>query len=227
MSRTAKAASSKGVAKRRPRKSSEPANVGEEGSASFLPIGGITKELRRLSGTVIGLASNATDLSLQVAGAAARGPRQKAAVKAAGERLRKAREAAGLTTRELSHAIDLSDEELLNRAETGRVALPFEVILRLAAVLGRHDPLTFALNLTRSFNPRLWQMLEDAGIGRLVVQAGRERELANIYRANDAARKLSHKEYEAVLAFVKSAFDMAVTFHARSKASSAAKRGAS
>jgi transcriptional regulator with XRE-family HTH domain len=178
-------------------------------------IGGIAKELRRLSGTVLDMASNATDLSLQMAGVAARGPRQKAAVKAAGEWLRKAREAAGMTTRELSHAIDLSDEELLDRAETGRVALPFEVILRLASVLGRHDPLTFAINLTRSFNPRLWQALEDLGVGRLVVQAGRERELANIYRANDAARRLSHEDYEAVLAFVKSAFDMAVGLHAR------------
>jgi transcriptional regulator with XRE-family HTH domain len=196
----------------------------EEARSGFSPIGGITKELRRLSGTVIGMASNATDLSLQMAGAAARGPRQIAAVKAAGEWLRKAREAAGLTTRELSHAIDLSDEELLNRAETGRVALPFEVILRLASVLGRHDPLTFALNLTRSFNPRLWKMLEDVGIGRLVVQAGRERELANIYRANDAARKISHEDYEAVLAFVKSAFDMAVQFHAQTKADRARPR---
>jgi transcriptional regulator with XRE-family HTH domain len=179
-------------------------------ASSTLAIAG---ELRRLSGSLIDLAGSAADFSLSAAQAAARGPRQRAAVRTAGEWLRRARETAGLTTRELSRAIDLSDVELLERAETGAVALPFEVILRLAAVLGRHDPLTFALRLTRSLNPRLWKALEDVGIGRLIVQAGRERELANIYHANEAARRLSDEQYAAVLAFVRAGFDLAVQFH--------------
>jgi hypothetical protein len=95
-----------------------------------------------------------------------------------------------MSTRELGQAIDIDNPELLEQAEVGRVALPFEVILRLAGVLGRHDPATFAMKLARSYNPGLWKALEDLGVGKLVVQAGRTR-TANIYRANDAARKLS------------------------------------
>jgi hypothetical protein len=45
-----------------------------------------------------------------------------------------------------------------------------------------------------------------------VVQAGRERELANLYRGNDDARRLSDEEFAEVLAFTKTAFDMAVRF---------------
>jgi hypothetical protein len=86
------------------------------------------------------------------------------------------------------------------------------VILRLAGVLGRHDPVTFAMNLARTYNPALWKALDDLGIGRLAVQAGRERELANIYRANDAARRLSDKDFAAVLGFTRAGFDMAVAF---------------
>jgi transcriptional regulator with XRE-family HTH domain len=58
----------------------------------------------------------------------------------------------------------------------------------------------------------LWTALEDLGIGRLVVQAGRERELANVYRGNDAARRLSDEDFAAVLAFTRQGFDMAVAF---------------
>ena len=128
--------------------------------------------------------------------------------------LRQAREAAGITTEELGRAIDITDPELLDQAEVGKVALPFEVILRLAGVLGRHDPVTFVMKLARSYNPQLWKALDDLGIGRLAVQAGRERELANLYRANDAARRLSDEDFSAVLGFVKTGFDMAVSFQA-------------
>ena len=92
------------------------------------------------------------------------------------------------------------------------VALPFELILRLAGVLGRGDPLTSVMKLTRAYNPDLWKALEDLGIGKLVVQAGRERELANVYRGNDAARRLSDEDFAAVLAFTRQGFDMAVAF---------------
>ena len=91
------------------------------------------------------------------------------------------------------------------------MALPFEILLRLAAVLGRNDPLSFVMRFTRSYNPQVWQTLESLGIGRLAVQAGREREFANIYRASDAARSLSDKEFEAVLGFTRSAFELAMT----------------
>jgi transcriptional regulator with XRE-family HTH domain len=178
-----------------------------------LPVLRIAQELRRWADTVLGIAASATDLSLNLVRARARKPGQRAAVEKAGSMLRQARETAGITTQELGRAIDLADPDLLEQAELGRVALPFEVILRLAGVLGRHDPVTFVMKLARSYNPGLWRALDDLGIGRLAVQAGRERELANLYRANDAARRLSDEDFAAVLGFVKAGFDMAVSFH--------------
>jgi transcriptional regulator with XRE-family HTH domain len=182
-------------------------------ASAALPVLRIAHELRRWTDTVLGIAASATDLSLNLVKARAREPRQQAAIEKAGSMLRQAREAAGITTRELGRAIDITDHDVLEQAEIGKVALPFEVILRLAGVLGRHDPVTFAMKLARSYNPGLWRALDDLGIGRLAVQAGRERELANLYRGNDAARRLSDQDFTAVLGFVKAGFDMAVSFH--------------
>jgi len=88
--------------------------------------------------------------------------------------------------------------------------LPFELILRLAAVIGRNDPVGFVMKLTRSANPDLWKSLEALGVGDLIVQSAREREFANIYRADDAARKLTDAEFATVLAFTKAAFETAM-----------------
>lgn len=185
-------------------------------AASPLPIElytipGLTSlahQLRSWTDNVLTAASTAADMSMPLA----RNMLPKAKEGSALALLRDARERAGLTVKELSEAIDLRDPALLESIEAGRGALPFEVALRIAAVLGRNDPLAFAMNLTRSANPELWQRLEQLGIGRLIVQAGRERELANIYRANDAARKLDDGEFAAVLGFTKAAFDMAMVF---------------
>ncbi len=92
------------------------------------------------------------------------------------------------------------------------MALPFEIILRLASVLGRNDPISFVMRFTRSYNPDVWKTLESLGIGRLAVQAGREREFANLYRASDAARRLSDEEFAEVLKFTQAAFALAVAF---------------
>ncbi len=183
----------------------------------------LAKEVRRWTDNVLGLAGSATELSLHLAKAGARDPRKQAAIAAAGSILKSARETAGMTTREVGKAIDFSDIAMLEQAEVGKIALPFEVILRLAAVLGRHDPLTFAMRLARSYNPTLWKGLEDLGLGRFAVQAGRERELANIYRANDAARRLSDEDFAAVLAFVKTGFDAAVLFRGEAVSAVAAR----
>ena len=165
------------------------------------PMFRAAKELRRWADTVLGAAGAAAELSLHLAKVRASAPRQQAAI-----------EKAGMTTAELSQALDLADPALLDQAEVGKVALPFEVILRLAGVLGRHDPVTFAMKLARTYNPTLWKALDDLGVGRLAVQAGRERELANLYRANDAARRLSDKDFAAVLEFTRAGFEMAVAF---------------
>jgi transcriptional regulator with XRE-family HTH domain len=181
-------------------------------ASDMLPIDAIARNLRGWADTVLGIAVPATDLALGLATARARSRGQKSAIAKAGAVLRRMREAAGLTLEDLARAIDLRDPELIANAERGVVALPFELILRLAGVLGRGDPLTSVMKLTRAYNPDLWRALEDLGIGRLVVQAGRERELANVYRGNDAARRLSDEDFAAVLAFTRQGFDMAVAF---------------
>jgi transcriptional regulator with XRE-family HTH domain len=138
-----------------------------------------------------------------------------------GAALRRLREAAGLTIAEVGTAINLKDPSLIEAWEAGRLAVPFEIILRLAAVLGRNDPVGFVVKLTRSTNPDLWRSLEGLGVGRLLIQSAREREFANIYRVDDDARKLNDEEFAEVLSFTRAAFEMAMAFRGRS-----AKRGA-
>lgn len=117
-----------------------------------------------------------------------------------------------MTARELSEAVGLGDAKLLEEAEGGVATLPFEIVLRLAGVLGRNDPIPVAMSLTRQYNPELWKTLESLGVGKLAVQGARERELANIYRGNDAARKLDDEDFAEVLSFTRRAFEMAVGF---------------
>jgi len=132
-----------------------------------------------------------------------------------GAALRRMRKAAGLTITEVGAAINLRDPSLIEAWENGRIAVPFELILRLAAVLGRNDPVGFVMKFTRSSNPDLWRSLEGLGVGKLLIQSAREREFANIYRGDDKARKLTDKEFAAVLSFTRAAFEMAMAFRGR------------
>lgn len=130
----------------------------------------------------------------------------------AGRSLRDMREVAGLTLMELSEAVDLEDKTLLEAVERGTATLSFELILRLAAVLARHDPVPFVMRFTRTYNPSIWRILDDWGIGRIPLQYERERQFINIYRRHDAARKLSDAGFDRVLDFTRAAFDMALHF---------------
>jgi transcriptional regulator with XRE-family HTH domain len=178
------------------------------------PILGVARQVRAWSDSVLGIAGAAADVSIGAAKAMLVKPEQRAALEKAGSVLRGMREAAGLSVKEVGDAIDLADPTLLDLVENGKVALPFEIILRLASVLGRNDPISFVMRFTRSYNPDVWKTLEALGIGRFAVQAGREREFANIYRASDAARRLRDDEFAALLAFTKAAFDLAMAFRA-------------
>ena len=180
--------------------------------ATELPLAGVATQLRAWTDSVLGIAGAAADASLSAAKAVLVKPEQRAALAKTGAVLRGIREAAGLSLKEVGDAIDLKDPSLLELVEHGKVALPFEVILRLASVLGRNDPISFVMRFTRSYNPDVWRTLEGLGIGRFAVQAGREREFANIYRGSDLARRLTDDEFAAVLAFVRAAFDLALTF---------------
>jgi transcriptional regulator with XRE-family HTH domain len=170
------------------------------------------QQLRSWADSVLGIAGAAADLSISAAKAVLVKPGQRAALEKAGTALRATREAAGLSVKELGDAINLKDRALLDLVENGKAALPFEIVLRLASVLGRNDPISFIMRFTRSYNSDVWRTLESLGIGRLAVQAGREREFANIYRASDAARTLSDEEFAVLLGFVKRAFDLALAF---------------
>jgi len=184
--------------------------------AGELPLLSLARQVRSWADTLLSMAGSATDMGVTLAQARIKDPGKKAAVAKAGSQLRKWREAAGMTASELSDAVGLGDSKLIEKAEGGAATLPFDVVLRLAGVLGRHDPIPVAMALTRQYNPQLWKSLEAIGVGRLAVQGTRERELANIYRGNDPARKLDDQRFAQVLAFTKQAFDMAVEFSSRS-----------
>jgi len=130
----------------------------------------------------------------------------------AGATLRELRELAGLTLDELGEAIDLEDHTLLEAVENGTAILSFELTLRLAGLLARHDPLPFIVRFTRTYNPELWQILEGWGVGRLPLQFEREREFINVYRRHDAARKLSDEGFSRVLDFTRAAFELSLHF---------------
>lgn len=174
----------------------------------------LARDLRSWTDFVLGIANTAADLSFRVAASRLTKPSHKAAVEKAGGLFRDLREGAGLTLNDLGRAINLKDVSLLEQVEGGKVGLPFEIILRLAGVLGRNDPIPVAMKLTRSYNPKLWATLEGLGVGKLAVQAGREREFANLYRASDAARELNDAEFAAALKFVRASFEAALAFRA-------------
>ena len=199
---------------RRPQKASAPSPASESA------LLGVARQVRSWTDSVLGIAGVATDLSLGAAKAILVKPEQRSALEKTGSVLRGMREAAGLSVREVGDAIDLKDPTLLELVENGKVALPFEIILRLASVFGRNDPISFVMRFTRSYNPDVWRTLESLGIGRFAVQAGREREFANIYRGSDSVRRLSDEDFAAVLAFTKAAFELALAFRS-SKASPA------
>jgi transcriptional regulator with XRE-family HTH domain len=194
-------------------------------AADASTIESLARQVRAWTDSVLGAAGTAADVSLGLAHSILHAPGQRAALAKAGAALRGMREAAGYSIHELTSAIDLKDPALLESVESGRAALPFEIILRLAAVLGRNDPVSFVMKLTRSYYPQLWRALENVGLGRLVVQAGREREFANIYRAHDAARRLSDAEFAEVLRFTSTAFELALSLHAKPKRTAKATGG--
>lgn len=129
-----------------------------------------------------------------------------------GAYLKDLRELAGLTQAELADALHMSDQSLLAAVEKGTATLSFELILRLAALLARHDPVPFIIKFTRTYNPEIWAILEKWGVGRIPVHFERERQFVNVYRAHDAARKLTDKDFDQVLQFTRSAFEMALHF---------------
>ena len=182
-----------------------------------LPFLGMVRDLGRWADTVI-TSTGATAKVASMVSPLVTGNATSASLKRAGEVLHDVRETAGLSIRDLGEAIDLKDETLLAHFEAGKVALPFDVILRIAAVLGRNDPIPFVMRLLRESNPRVARTLEDLGIGKLVVHVGREREFINLYRGKDELRALSEAEFAALLRIVEAAIGMAMTVRRQAQA---------
>ena len=136
-----------------------------------------------------------------------------------GAYLKDVRELAGLTQAELTEALHLSDQSLLAAVEKGTATLSFKLILRLAALLARHDPVPFIIKFTRTYDPEIWDILERWGVGHIPVHFEREREFINIYRGHDAARKLTDDGFEKVLQFTQAAFETALHFVSEQKKS--------
>ncbi len=172
----------------------------------------LARQLQSMTESVLGMAGTATDIGVTLAKSRLKKPHHKVAVEKAGSLLHDLRKTAGLTVHDLGRAIGLSDATDLELIESGKMAMPFELILRAASVLGRKDPVTFIMQFTRAYNPEIWKALEALGIGKLVVQGAREREFANIYRAHDRARMLTDAEFAQLLAFGNAAFELALDF---------------
>jgi transcriptional regulator with XRE-family HTH domain len=176
-----------------------------------------TSVFKSAAGQLADWVGPATEITLGLGRAAIKDPRQRRALEKAGSLLRDAREAAGLTLADLGAAINLKDQSILDMVESGKVALPFEIALRVAGVVARNDPIPFVMQLTRNYNPSLWSALDTLGIGRVTAYAVREREFINILRSRDKARKLTEAEFEHVLKFTAAAFDLSVDLVAELK----------
>lgn len=147
---------------------------------------------------------------------------QRAWMARAGQAIQDARQTADLSREDLARALDLDDKSVLEAIEQGYATVSFDMIMRLTSLLARNDPIPFLIQLVRGFNPRLWALAEDWGIGRLPTMVERDRKWMNIYRGNDAARQLPEADFDEVLGFCESALAMALQFKQTGRAPSVA-----
>lgn len=172
----------------------------------------LVNRLAGMTGSALRFAARSTDTSLRVGKALINSQDQLRMMLSAGQSLKDIREVAGLTLSEMSEALNLRDKSVLEAIENGTATLSFELILRLAALIARNDPIPFILRTTRNYNPEVWQILNDWGVGRLPLQFEREREFINIFRRHDDARNLSDEGFQKVLEFTRQSFEMSLHF---------------
>lgn len=186
---------------------------GNHDESSALGVGdiveGIAKRVTSVAGTALEIASKSTEYAI---GTIQRTPEQMEMMGKAGKSLKDLREVAGLTISEVTQALNLKDEKMLEDVESGKTALSIEIILRLASLYSRNDPLPFIMKYLRTYSPSTWELMKKLGFDKLPLQYEREREFLNIYRSQDNARKLSDEGFNKVLDFTRSAFDMALLF---------------
>ena len=175
-------------------------------------LGGVVRGVRNWSESMLNVAGAGANVAKMLGMPAFGLSVPTASLQRGAAALKDLREAAGLSVTELAGAINLKDTTPLELMESGKIAIPFEIILRMAAVLGRNDPLPTALHLVRASNPTLARALESLGIGKVLAHAEREREFLNVYRGNDALRGLSDAEFAKMLHFVDGAVRLAMEF---------------
>lgn len=144
-------------------------------------------------------------------------PERLSAMADAGHFLRDAREVAGLNLQELATALGLSDTEFLEEVEQGRATLPFDMILRVAALIARHDPIPFILNFLRTYNPALEKRLDYWGITALPKQYERERRFVNLIRQHDILREMSDAEFDRFIGYQGSSINLMLEVMAAEK----------
>ena len=164
------------------------------------------------TGSALKFAAKSTDTSIKVGRVLMNSQDQLRMMLVAGNSLKDIREVAGLTLSEMSEALNLKDKSVLEAIENGTSTLSFELILRLAALIARNDPIPFILRTTRNYNPDVWRTLDSWGVGRLPLQFERERQFINIFRSHDDARTLSDEGFQKVLEFTKQSFEMSLHF---------------
>jgi transcriptional regulator with XRE-family HTH domain len=172
----------------------------------------LVERIAGFTGSALRFAARSTDRSIRVGRALMNSQDQLRMMLAAGNSLRDIREVAGLTLSEMSEALNLKDKSVLEAIENGTTTLSFELILRLAALVARNDPIPFILRTTRNYNPEVWRILDDWGVSRLPLQFERERQFINIFRSHDDARTLSDQGFEKVLQFTRQSFEMSLHF---------------
>ena len=99
------------------------------------------------------------------------------------------REVAGLTITELGDAINLKDRTFWEAVEDGTATISFGINFAFGGASRPQRSCTLHSEIyARTYNPDLWRILNDWGLGRLPLHYEREREFINIYRRHDAAR---------------------------------------
>jgi transcriptional regulator with XRE-family HTH domain len=178
------------------------------------PLGSLLGGLADLTSTALQVAAKtgaqAGKMFDSLVEGADKAPERLKAMAVAGESLRDMRKVAGLTLADISSALDIKDKSFMEAVENGRETLTLEMIMRLASLYARNDPIPFFMRYLRTYKPGMWKIMESWGLDTLSLTVERERQFLNLYRRRDIARQLSEESFEKVLEFTGQAFDMSV-----------------
>ena len=205
------------------RKSSENKREDAKKSSNEPEVADVSFVTKRVAdvANAVNVMSSFVDVSKSISLAFLKDPKKRKIMEEAGAILQDMRETAGVSLSEVGERLGIESSSVVEAAEEGKSLLPFDLILRLAGLLARHDPVPFVMRLTKIYYPSTYQALEFIGLSSIYSAVEREKRFINIYRGSDDddVRNLSDEEFDNVLEFTKSAFEMGVQFIAEHKAS--------